>query len=124
MIYYLEDLKQSKCDNPECTSCDNEIFFAAKCHPHTGMIAYFNKGKVTFRCKKCKQLIIKIAIPNNFQMPLFQNCLCLPGQGIKNECMACFNHTKQLIQIFCFHCQKSITEIETVSGVDYLLENL
>jgi hypothetical protein len=64
MGYTQEHLKDVKCGNPACTSCDDELVLNPICHPGAGCEVSYTKstGELTVRCNECKKFVADISV--------------------------------------------------------------
>ena len=69
MPFYLEDLEQLKCTNPDCdhTAHDKMLFLNQQCHPGAGAKVCINamEGVLTATCLECDAMVCEIAIASN-----------------------------------------------------------
>jgi hypothetical protein len=65
------DLDQAACGTPGCdhTAHGGGLVFHSQCHPSRPTWASYQSGVLTFRCSKCDQLIVQIAVAERPPVP-------------------------------------------------------
>lgn len=57
------DLDHRGCQMPGCTeSHEGGIYLHARCHTNAPVETFYQHGVLTFRCKRCSELVAEIAV--------------------------------------------------------------
>ncbi len=118
MIYYVEDLRHTKCVNPKCTECSNEFYLHGRCHieASSNLEVDLNKNIIIVKCSECHDVITNIAIQNDLLRCLLQVLSKKCHEGV----WVCYKHLDEKIHISCAECGKKLGSYVVDSGVERL----
>ncbi len=118
MIHYIEDLRGTKCANPDCTECADEFYLHGRCHIESASKIDIDlvKNIVAIKCHECNSIIANIALSNDNLRVLLQMIVSHKTHPI----WACFKHIDESIHFNCDECEKFLGCYKVESGLDRL----